>query len=730
MSQQGVSSYSEAVRQLMNVCAHTAKATRLMRKLCQGNLLGLEHATKIQYISRSGEWAEKVYKSLSHKGGQQASHPVVVGILLASEQDYKQALQTLAGPHVSIIAAIKYNAHVITTTKSIKRGESTNAILNNALRAVNCVNAIWYTMTHITEFLWDIARFLPEGDRAREDLLQLRKRISAAVATAEDFSTNSRLLVAQECITKRLVVPSSKQFRGITPDVVTEAGPVIRSEVVFKHKCKTLSKISKHQPLRLSIFGNVVVLTVSKLSSETLAVPPRALSEVTAQILPSLPDNVFRLTLGPKSHVTLRCKMAAHRDVWVNFFNDSAAEDLHTLYEKREAFHQQLARPAHPKLAQRPSMAELSLFNETRKTTAPGAQAWGLEQDLLEEEDSEPQTKTLTELLERGMDSSIAKDVVQPCSLPSSRCASPMMRTTSPSATSSAATDRYTPTFVTGARDTTASPLPIGGRSGTPARMSSATPTPSPMSTSVTTAATSTRATPLATSVSAPATTQSPVPIGVAGVAGGVDSEDPDLARALAESLMTHEQEVTAMNQQEQRDVEKAINLSQWETFESHEPAASATQGSSSSSHVALSHSTSPCNDPWQAPVWMKLNDTASPALAAPAATTAPKDKKTSDPFRTVTSFSAERSDACVAKTEKAPVAMAAPSANTRPVVNATTAEPSSTTAAATKQQVNTTEDETAADSSSHRIARRIIPVKPIRQTSDFLCLSKEEGEH
>ena len=485
MSQEGVANYHEGVRQLLNVLAHITKANHLLHSLCQGNLLGLEHETKLTFISRSGRWAEKLYKSIQHKGSVECGRQVLVGVLAASEQDYAQALEALAGPHVSIIAAIKYNAHVITTSKSAKRGESTNTVLNNALRAVNCVNAIWYSMTHLCDFLWDIARFIPQEHPARDKLMQLRKRIAAAVTKADEFSNSARLTVAEECITKRLVVPASKAFRGVVPDTVLGAGPVVRSEVVFKHKCKTLSKVSKHQPLRLSIFGKIVVLTISKLSAETLAVPPCHLASVSAEILPSLPDSVFRLKLGPKTQLTLRCKLASHRDTWVNFFNENSTETVDQLLQKHETFTEQIAAPAPPRrkfrrcmrmcvcvcaclrmcvcvcvygahrcflslsllsicpspisprlfyfflfawrfaVAQRPSMAELSLFNEQRKTNSPAPQAWGsLGDDALEEDDDdeeeqgvEPQFKPLTDILDQssGRDSSLGMFLVCVC---------------------------------------------------------------------------------------------------------------------------------------------------------------------------------------------------------------------------------------------------------------------------------------------------------------------------
>jgi hypothetical protein len=49
--------------------------------------------------------------------------------------------------------------------------------------------------------------------------------------------------VAEESFISKLVIPKTKAFRNVMRSSILGAGPCIRSEVVFRHKGKLISKV-------------------------------------------------------------------------------------------------------------------------------------------------------------------------------------------------------------------------------------------------------------------------------------------------------------------------------------------------------------------------------------------------------------------------------------------------------------------------------------------------------
>ena len=59
-----------------------------------------------------------------------------------AESDYRDAVFALAGPHVSLIAALKASANDSIKGKKLSSTEA-NKLLSSALQAVNAINHAW-----------------------------------------------------------------------------------------------------------------------------------------------------------------------------------------------------------------------------------------------------------------------------------------------------------------------------------------------------------------------------------------------------------------------------------------------------------------------------------------------------------------------------------------------------------------------------------------------------------
>eukprot|EP00055_Hartaetosiga_balthica_P018552 m.134743 g.134743 ORF g.134743 m.134743 type:complete len:570 (+) comp9716_c0_seq1:136-1845(+) len=379
------SSMGSSVRQIMNACAHVVNGIRKMKHACSNGLLTDNDITKVQYASKCCLWAESVYEEMKSKGGSSMEADTLLEVLLKHESDYTQAIAALSGPHVSLISTIKYNAHILTSKKGKKkRKDPINVTLGKALKAVNYINSVWYAMTHFNEFFWDMIRAMPdtpEEEKIRSAFSDLRDRTSSSIKQAQLFSDNARMKIAEESLKRNFVIPSSKLFKSYTKEYIFGNASVLRSEVVFRVEGKFSSKVSKKQPLRLSIVGEHLILTISSLKSETLAMQPKDVASIRASI-PKDSDDQFALIFSDGTQpIVLRAKVPSQRDRWVNFFANLDSE-LQKLQAKVENFEDELAKPTHPMLAQRPSMAEISLFNQARKQNLSATVAWDDDEEL------------------------------------------------------------------------------------------------------------------------------------------------------------------------------------------------------------------------------------------------------------------------------------------------------------------------------------------------------------
>eukprot|EP00049_Salpingoeca_infusionum_P008999 m.149212 g.149212 ORF g.149212 m.149212 type:complete len:360 (+) comp14202_c1_seq8:745-1824(+) len=339
-----VANFMQGVLQLSNVHGQAMNACRTIKEL-GATLLGVDHATKIRYISKIGVYCADVIHAIKQNQGRHIQPDALLSVLLRAEPQFIEAARSLAGPHVSIIAAVKLAANTITSRKGMKK-DAVNQVLNEALKTVNAVNLVWYLVVHYDVFLWDLIRFLEPISEARQGLEQFRHRCQGLVKELESFSDGARMKVAEETLSSKLLVPNSKQFKTISKEAITMRGSVLRSEVVFKYKGKALSRVSKQQPMRLSIFGDTAVLTVSTLSHETLVIAPCHVSACEAAIDPAMPDSVLKITMMDKS-LYLRCKIPSQRDAWITFFR-SKGQAVESLHQRHGEFRRELSSPAHP----------------------------------------------------------------------------------------------------------------------------------------------------------------------------------------------------------------------------------------------------------------------------------------------------------------------------------------------------------------------------------------------
>eukprot|EP00730_Choanoeca_flexa_P017090 TRINITY_DN8185_c0_g1_i1.p1 TRINITY_DN8185_c0_g1~~TRINITY_DN8185_c0_g1_i1.p1 ORF type:complete len:546 (+),score=148.27 TRINITY_DN8185_c0_g1_i1:204-1640(+) len=299
-----------------------------------------------------------------------------------AEHDFREAIFALAGPHISLIAAFKVGANTMIKGQKLNTSQ-TNRLLSSALQAVNAINHAWKFAQQYPFLLFNVVKLLEDGD-VKSKLQGIHTRMVLHVQQAQSFSEGARMKVAEESFETKLKVPKGKAFRGILRSAIFQAGPCIRSEVVFRHKGKAIGKVPKAQPMRLSVFGELVVLTASTLDAESLVIPPTALVNMTARSDPKLPADVFELSIrGGEVEFQLRCKHGNQADQWIKFFN-SNGQEAQRLLSMHANFRSDLAvaersRANTPVKALYDEDTNLSLLTHRahHPTTRPSQAAWG-----------------------------------------------------------------------------------------------------------------------------------------------------------------------------------------------------------------------------------------------------------------------------------------------------------------------------------------------------------------
>jgi hypothetical protein len=306
---------------------HTANALAVLRRLAS-SMLPAEDLPRVALTSNLLQFCADLTLELRQviAKNKAASVPPALAQLLATKQAaYEEAAFALAGPHIHLISSIKTATAV--AIRGLRTGsERQNQLLNEALRAVNAINFSWRFVQQYTNGIGSLMAATPVGHPARHRLERIQAGYSATFQQAAVFSDLARMKVAEDSFRGKLTVPRSKALRNVTADGLFACGPVLRSEVVFRLKSKGITKTNKIQPLRLTIIGKVIMLTVSTLEAETLAAPPTLVAEASASVPRGAASTVFSLVLRPGLEAKLSCKTENQRDQWLRFFDNSEAE--------------------------------------------------------------------------------------------------------------------------------------------------------------------------------------------------------------------------------------------------------------------------------------------------------------------------------------------------------------------------------------------------------------------
>ncbi|EDQ91803.1 uncharacterized protein MONBRDRAFT_5836 [Monosiga brevicollis MX1] len=313
--------FSEGVSALIDAHYSAARSIALV-KATAGELLHQDHGSKLEQIQLLKDYCNRLLKALPHP--TQVTPEELTDLIEQGLHDFRTACHALAGPHVTLIAAFKFSANVLVQTKRLTTSE-TNAILSRALHAVNAINHAWRFVQSYALLIQGCLQHLPATSACRARLIAAHDNTVTVIQQAQSFSEGARMQVAEESFRNKLRIPKGKAYRLVTAEGLLQAGPCIRSEVCFRHKGKPINKVPKAQPMRLSIFGHVVILTASTLEAEKLLLPPVDLSCVSASAVRDGDGCVFALALAGKYDIELRCKTALLCDQWLSFFRDPAA---------------------------------------------------------------------------------------------------------------------------------------------------------------------------------------------------------------------------------------------------------------------------------------------------------------------------------------------------------------------------------------------------------------------